>query len=95
MDFEPDIRFDINNYSPGKIVCVGMNYKSHISEQDGRFPSKPVLFAKAISSIIKDGENIFYPPEVKELDYEVELAVIIGSKMKDISEKDVLSYIYG
>jgi len=95
MDFEPDIRFDINNYYPGKIICVGMNYKSHISEQDGRFPGKPVLFAKANSSIIKDGENIFYPPEVKELDYEVELAVIIGSKMKDISEKDVLSYIYG
>ncbi|MBE3100847.1 MAG: fumarylacetoacetate hydrolase family protein [Firmicutes bacterium] len=95
MDFEPDIKFDINNYSPGKIVCVGMNYKSHISEQDGRFPGKPVLFAKAASSIIKDGENIFYPPEVKELDYEVELAVIIGSKMKDISEKDVLSHIYG
>jgi 2-keto-4-pentenoate hydratase/2-oxohepta-3-ene-1,7-dioic acid hydratase in catechol pathway len=95
MGFEPDIKFDINNYSPGKIVCAGMNYKSHINEQDGRFPSKPVLFAKAASSIIKDGENILYPPEVKELDYEVELAVIIGSKMKDVSEKDVLSHIYG
>lgn len=95
MNFEPNAKFDIKNYFPGKIVCVGMNYKSHISEQDGRFPSRPVLFAKATSSIIKDGENIFYPPEVKELDYEVELAVIIGSKMKNISEKDVLSHIYG
>lgn len=95
MDSEPDIKFGINDYRPGKIVCVGMNYKSHVNEQDGRFPSNPVLFAKAISSIIKDGENIIYPPGVKELDYEVELAVIIGSKMKDISEKDVLSHIYG
>ncbi|MCL4416977.1 MAG: fumarylacetoacetate hydrolase family protein [Actinobacteria bacterium] len=95
MNFEPDVKFDINNYFPGKIVCVGMNYKSHISEQDGRFPSRPVLFAKATSSIIKDGENIFYPPEVKELDYEVELAVIIGNRMKNICEKDVLSHIYG
>jgi 2-keto-4-pentenoate hydratase/2-oxohepta-3-ene-1,7-dioic acid hydratase in catechol pathway len=95
MNFDPDIKFDINNYSPGKIVCVGMNYKSHIREQDGRFPGNPVLFAKATSSIVKDGENICYPPEVKELDYEVELAVIIGSRMKNISEKDVLSYIYG
>ncbi|MCL5073073.1 MAG: fumarylacetoacetate hydrolase family protein [Actinobacteria bacterium] len=95
MDFEPDAKFNISNYFPGKIVCVGMNYKSHISEQDGRFPSKPVLFAKATSSIIKDRENIFYPPEVKELDYEVELAVIIGSKMKNISERDVLNHIYG
>jgi len=100
MDLEPDknkpeIKFDISNYCPGKIICVGMNYKSHISEQDGRFPSKPVLFAKASSSIIKDGENILCPPEVKELDYEVELAVIIGSKSKNISEKDVLNHIYG
>ena len=95
MDIVQDVKFDIANYLPGKIVCVGMNYKSHIREQDGRFPSKPVLFAKATSSIINGGENIFYPPEVRELDYEVELAVIIGSKMKDASEKDVLNHIYG
>jgi 2-keto-4-pentenoate hydratase/2-oxohepta-3-ene-1,7-dioic acid hydratase in catechol pathway len=95
MTVEPDTKFDITNYSPGKIVCVGMNYKSHIIEQDGRFPSKPVLFAKASSSIIKSGENIIYPPEVQELDYEVELAVIIGSRTKNVSEKDALNHIYG
>jgi len=90
-----EIKFDIADYFPGKIVCVGMNYKSHISEQDGRFPSRPVLFAKASSSVIKNGENILYPPEVKELDYEVELAVIIGGRTKNVSEKDALKHIYG
>jgi 2-keto-4-pentenoate hydratase/2-oxohepta-3-ene-1,7-dioic acid hydratase in catechol pathway len=86
---------DIKNYLPGKIICVGMNYKSHIDEQDGRFPSKPVLFAKSITSVIKDGENIIYPKEVSQLDYEVELAVIIGEDMKKIPAQDVNHYIYG
>ena len=72
-----------------------MNYKSHIKEQDGRFPKKPVLFSKAKSCIIKNKENIIYPPEVKELDYEVELAVVIGKKMKDVPASKVLDYIYG
>lgn len=85
MHFKPDI----NTYIPGKIVCVGMNYKSHIEEQDGRFPKKPVLFAKARSCVIKNEENIIYPREVEELDYEVELAVVIGRKMKDIPEDKI------
>ncbi len=91
MHFNPDI----NTYIPSKIVCIGMNYKSHIDEQDGRFPKKPVLFAKARSCIIKNRENIIYPREVEELDYEVELAVVIGRKMKDIPEDKVPDYIYG
>lgn len=91
MHFNPDI----NTYIPGKIVCIGMNYKSHIEEQDGRFPKKPVLFAKARSCVIKNRENIIYPREVEELDYEVELAVVIGRKMKDTPEDKVPDYIYG
>jgi len=86
---------DIKTYTPGKIICIGMNYKSHIKEQDGRFPDKPVLFSKAKSSVIKNGEDIVYPPEVKELDYEVELAVIIGKKMKNVPEAKAADYIYG
>jgi len=86
---------EIKNYIPGKIICVGMNYKSHIKEQDGRFPKKPVLFSKAKSCIIKNKENIIYPREVKELDYEVELAVVIGKKLKDVPASKVSDYIYG
>ncbi|MBN2072315.1 MAG: fumarylacetoacetate hydrolase family protein [Actinobacteria bacterium] len=86
---------DINTYIPGKIICVGMNYRSHVVEQDGRFPSKPVLFSKATSCVIKDGESIIYPPQVEELDYEVELAAVIGIKMKDINPEDAVRYIYG
>jgi len=87
--------FDIGSYKPGKIICVGMNYMSHIKEQDGRFPKKPVLFCKANSCIVRDGDNIIYPDGVNELDYEVELAVIIGKSMKNIKPDDVINYIYG
>jgi acylpyruvate hydrolase len=90
-----ELKFDIRSYIPAKIICVGMNYRSHLKEQDGRFPSRPVLFCKANSSVIKDGENIIYPSDTEELDYEVELAVIIDRKMKDIPEEEVLDYIYG
>lgn len=86
---------DIKKFIPGKIICVGMNYKSHVEEQDGRFPPKPVLFAKASSCIIKDGEDIVYPEEVKQLDYEVELAAVIGKKAKNIKAGDAAEYIYG
>ncbi len=89
------VELDINTYIPGKIICVGMNYKSHIKEQDGRFPSKPVLFSKARSSIIKNGENIIYPSGVNELDYEVELAVVIGKRIKNVPEDKISGYIYG
>ncbi len=92
---ESNSRIDIKTFIPGKIICVGMNYKSHILEQDGRFPEKPVLFAKSNSSIIKNGENIIYPPQTTQLDYEVELAVIIGKKMKNIPKDQVQEYIYG
>src|SRR4030042_4150352 len=88
-------KLDISTYAPGKIICVGMNYGSHIQEQDGRFPKKPVLFSKAKSCIIKNEENIIYPPEVKELDYEVELAVIIGQKVKNVPAEKINDFIYG
>lgn len=97
MNHSEDIsdNVDINTFIPGKIICVGMNYRSHIEEQDGRFPAKPVLFAKARSCIIKDRDNIVYPPEVRELDYEVELAAVIGKKMKDVKAEEVSGFIYG
>lgn len=89
------MKIKMESFKPGKIICIGMNYKSHIKEQDGRFPDKPVLFCKANTCVIKNGENIICPGEVHELDYEVELAVIAGSKMKDIKSEDVVNHIYG
>ncbi len=90
-----DKNFKVESYRPGKIVCIGMNYRSHIKEQDGRFPSRPVLFCKASTAIIKDGEDIIYPDQTRQLDYEVELAIIIGRNAKDLKAEEVLDHIYG
>ena len=87
--------FNIDTYLPGQIVCVGMNYRSHAKEQDGRFPDKPVLFSKAMGCIIKNNENIICPHEVKELDYEVELAVIVDKEMHNVPVEKVEDHIYG
>ncbi len=87
--------FNMKSYMPGKIICVGMNYTSHVKEQDGRFPSSPVLFAKSADAVIKDGEDIQYPRGISQLDYEVELAVVIEKDMKNVLAKDVHNYIYG
>jgi 2-keto-4-pentenoate hydratase/2-oxohepta-3-ene-1,7-dioic acid hydratase in catechol pathway len=89
------MNFEISTYRPGKIICVGMNYFSHVKEQDGRFPLSPVLFCKASSSLIKNNETIIKPEETNELDYEVELAIIIGREMKNIDADDVYDFIYG
>jgi 2-keto-4-pentenoate hydratase/2-oxohepta-3-ene-1,7-dioic acid hydratase in catechol pathway len=66
---------DIN---PTKIVCVGLNYKKHAAEMGHELPQEPVLFMKPTSSIINDGDEIKYPAMSKRVDYEAELAIVMG-----------------
>jgi 2-keto-4-pentenoate hydratase/2-oxohepta-3-ene-1,7-dioic acid hydratase in catechol pathway len=81
---------------PGKIIAVGLNYHDHIRETGMDAPSAPLLFAKFGSSLIGDGEAIEFDPELTErVDWEVELAVIIGSKMRNVSEADALDGVFG
>ncbi|NLI74601.1 MAG: fumarylacetoacetate hydrolase family protein [Euryarchaeota archaeon] len=76
-----------------KIICIGQNYPAHAREMDLPSSSNPVIFLKPPSSLITDGEVIEAPAELGRVDYEVELALIIGKRAKHISEKDALSYI--
>ena len=64
--------------NPTKIVCVGINYKKHAAEMGHELPVEPVLFMKPASSIINDGDEIKYPAMSKRVDYEAELAVVMG-----------------
>jgi len=66
------------NINPTKIVCVGLNYKKHAAELDMELPEEPVLFMKPVSSIIGDGDEIVYPAMSKQVDYEAELAIVMG-----------------
>ncbi len=80
---------------PSKIVCVGLNYAAHIAESGLARPERIVLFAKFASCLIGDGEAIVRPAITDQLDYEGELAVVIGRPARGVSAADALSYVGG
>ncbi|GAA4046197.1 MULTISPECIES: fumarylacetoacetate hydrolase family protein [Arthrobacter] len=79
----------------GKIVCVGLNYKSHIEETNRELPTYPVMFPKYASNLIGPKDDIQLPPEASQVDYEAELAVIVGRGGRRISEVDALDHVLG
>jgi 2-keto-4-pentenoate hydratase/2-oxohepta-3-ene-1,7-dioic acid hydratase in catechol pathway len=80
---------------PGKIVCVGLNYRDHAEEGGLDLPKAPLLFAKWPNTLIGDGEPIVVPPEATEVDYEAELGVVIGSTARRVSEAAALDHVEG
>lgn len=79
---------------PGKIVCAGLNYRDHAEEQNEEIPERPLLFGKAPTTVTNPGSPIVHP-DGEQVDYEVELAVVIGRTAKDVEEADVPDYIAG
>lgn len=81
---------------PGKIVAAGVNYTSHGTEQAKEPPDHPVLFAKMTTAVIGDGAEISWSPKLTQaVDFEAELAVVIGRTCRRVSEPDALSYVAG
>ncbi|KJD17996.1 hypothetical protein VE30_15535 [Vreelandella aquamarina] len=80
---------------PSKVVCVGLNYKDHAKEMNMEMPKEPLLFLKPSTSVIGDGEKIIAPPQSTRLDYEGELAIVIGQETKNIETEDAHEYIFG
>lgn len=80
---------------PRRIVCVGLNYSEHIAESKRQDSDYPVLFAKFGSSLIGAHDPIVLPPEPEFVDYEAELAVIIGKPGRRISREDALDHVLG
>jgi 2-keto-4-pentenoate hydratase/2-oxohepta-3-ene-1,7-dioic acid hydratase in catechol pathway len=80
---------------PGKIVCVGLNYRDHAEEQGVELPKAPLLFAKFPTALIGPGEPIVIPPLVQQADYEAELAFVIGSRVKGVSKENALEAVRG
>ncbi len=82
---------------PGKIVCCGMNYRDHAEEQDETIPDSPMLFGKAPTAVTNPEDPIVHPDPngAEQVDYEVELAVVIGRDITDASESDVYDRIAG
>jgi 2-keto-4-pentenoate hydratase/2-oxohepta-3-ene-1,7-dioic acid hydratase in catechol pathway len=80
---------------PGKIVCVGLNYRDHAAEGGMDLPKAPLLFAKWPNTLIGDGDAVVLPPESTQVDYEAELGVVIGTTAKRVSERDALDHVAG
>ena len=80
---------------PSKVICVGLNYALHIKEMNHSLPEDPVLFMKPLSCVIGPDEEIIYPKISQRVDYEAELAVVIGATLKDVTEEEATKGISG
>lgn len=80
---------------PGKIICVGLNYRGHAEEQGAKLPESPMLFAKWPTALIGPGEPIVLPGISTSIDYEAELGVVIGSRVKRASVENALEAVRG
>ncbi|XP_017575170.1 fumarylacetoacetate hydrolase domain-containing protein 2A isoform X1 [Pygocentrus nattereri] len=90
-----DIRLLSPVTGPDKVVCVGMNYKDHCLEQNAPIPTEPIIFSKFPSAITGPYDDIMLPNKTQKVDWEVELAFVIGQKGKHIKEEEALSYVAG
>lgn len=81
--------------SPSKIVCVGLNYRKHAAESGLAIPASPLIFAKFPSSVIGPGAPIVIPGDSGEVDWEVELAIVMGRPARQLGEADALDFVAG
>lgn len=80
---------------PGKILCIGLNYRDHAIETKAPIPSEPIVFCKMPPAMIGPNEPIVLPKPSNEVDYEAELVLVIGSKMKNVSEEAAMQGVFG
>jgi 2-keto-4-pentenoate hydratase/2-oxohepta-3-ene-1,7-dioic acid hydratase in catechol pathway len=80
---------------PGKIVCVGLNYRDHANESAMELPSAPLLFAKWPNGLVGPGEPILLPHQTAEVDYEAELGVVIGRPARRVAAADAFDHVAG
>jgi len=82
-------------WAPGKIVCIGLNYRDHVAEQGLDVPTRPTLFAKFANAIVADGEPVVRPAGTHALDLEVELGVVIGRRASAVDATVALEHVAG
>ncbi len=81
--------------NPGKIICIGLNYRAHAAESGAEVPQTPVVFAKYANTLVGHGDPVRIPPITQKADYEVELAVVIGRTARDVPADEALDYVFG
>jgi 2-keto-4-pentenoate hydratase/2-oxohepta-3-ene-1,7-dioic acid hydratase in catechol pathway len=80
---------------PGKFLAVGLNYSDHAAETNAEIPKEPIIFNKAANCIVGPNDNIILPKLSKKLDWEIEIAFVVGKDTKYVSEKDASNHILG
>ena len=80
---------------PGKVVCIGMNYRAHAAEISIDVPDEPLIFFKPTSAIIGPEDSIVLPRQSDQIELEIELAIVIGKQAKEISASEAKSHIFG
>ena len=80
---------------PGKIVCIGLNYRDHVAEGGRQTPDRPLIFAKFSNAVVADGEPVIRPAGTQALDLEGELGVVIGRAARHVSAADAYSHVLG
>ena len=80
---------------PGKLICIGLNYSDHAAESNMAIPKQPVVFSKFSTAVIAAGEPVVLPATSEQVDYEAELAVVIGRRAKNVSAELALDHVLG
>jgi acylpyruvate hydrolase len=90
-----EVRLQAPVLAPGKVICLGLNYLGHVAETNRELPTYPVLFTKFSDAIIGPHDPIVAPPESEQVDYEAELAVVIGRPARRVSATQALDHVAG
>lgn len=94
-EVDPKIRVSSCISRPGDFLAIGLNYKAHAEGTKSKLPTEPILFNKSTGSILGPNDPIEKPNSANKLDYEVEVAMVVGKKCKYVSELNAQEYIFG
>lgn len=92
---EEEVKIEAPVPAPGKIICVGHNYREHILEMKRELPPHPVVFAKFANAVVGPQGDIPFLPISEQLDYEAEFAFVIGTRARNVSQAEALDYVAG
>ena len=92
---EDDIIYAPSIINPGKILCIGLNYKNHSEEFHVEVPKVPVIFSKSNNTLAAHKQTIPLSKHAKQFDYEAELVIVMGRQASNVSREDALSYVFG
>lgn len=90
-----DVKIEAPVPAPGKMICVGHNYRDHILEMGREIPEFPVIFAKFANTVIGPQDDIPFYPISEQLDYEAEFAFVIGKQARNVSKEEALGFVAG